>query len=329
LNGAAAVLFRIGQSPPPPAADHPMKPVEKPAGSGPQTTAVFAAMFFAVFALASSSILIAQLARVPAIVIAFYRMAIAAALLMPAAVAFKRRELMAFTRRDLALLALGGVCLAIHFGAWITSLKYIPIATSVVLVNSHPLFVVIASAVFLGERPGARSLAGTLLGLGGMLVISRDALAAMRPGESSQALAGDALAVIGALAVVGYFIVGRKARARMSLLGYATPLYGVCSLFLLLMVFVTRSWLAPYSPVEWLYFVLLAVVPTILGHTVFNWALRHVRPSAISVAFLGEPVVAGLLAFLVFGQRPPVATFVGGALILAGIYLTTSAKPAA
>jgi len=306
-----------------------MKTIEKPASSEPQTTAVFAAMFFAVFALASSSIFIAQLAQVPAIVIAFYRMAIATALLMPAALWFKRRELMAFTRRDLLLLVLGGVCLAIHFGAWITSLKYIPIATSVVLVNSHPLFVVIASAVFLGERPRPRSLAGTLMGLAGMLVISRDALATTQQSESSNALLGDALAVIGALAVVGYFIVGRKARARMSLLGYATPLYGVCSVFLLLWALISRSPLAPYSRIEWLYFIALAVVPTIFGHTIFNWALRHVRPSAISLAFLGEPVVAGLLAFVVFGQRPPLATFIGGALILAGIYLTTSARPTA
>jgi drug/metabolite transporter (DMT)-like permease len=160
-----------------------------------------------------------------------------------------------------------------------------------------------------------------------MLVISRDALATTQQSESSNALLGDALAVAGALAVVGYFIVGRKARARMSLLGYATPLYAVCSVFLLLWALLTRSHLAPYSRVEWTYFVLLAVVPTILGHTVFNWALRHVRPSTISLAFLGEPVVAGLLAFVIFGQRPPLATFIGGALILAGIYLTTSARP--
>ena len=95
-----------------------------------------------------------------------------------------------------------------------------------------------------------------------MLVISRDALASTQPNDASQALMGDALAVIGALAVVGYFIVGRKARAHMSLLGYATPLYGVCSIFLLSMVFVTRSPLAPYARIEWLYFILLAVVPT-------------------------------------------------------------------
>jgi drug/metabolite transporter (DMT)-like permease len=307
-----------------------MKTIEKQTASNePQTSAVFAAMFFAVFALASSSIFIAKLEQVPAIVIAFYRMAIATALLMPVAIALKRRELAAFTRRDMALLVLGGVCLAIHFGAWFTSLKYIPIATSVVLVNSHPLLVVIASAVFLGEKPRARSVAGTLVGLAGMLVISRDALATTQQSESSNALLGDALAVIGALAVVGYFIVGRKARARMSLLGYATPLYAVCSVFLLLWALITRSRLAPYNIGEWAYFVLLAVVPTILGHTVFNWALRHVRPSTISLAFLGEPVVAGLLAFVIFGQRPPLATFIGGALILAGIYLTTSVRQTA
>jgi len=108
------------------------------------------AIGFAVFALASSSIFIAKLERVPALVIAFYRMALATGFLMPAAVALKRKELSSFGRRDFALLLLGGFCLAVHFGAWITSLKYIPISTSVVLVNSHPLFVVIASYFFLG-----------------------------------------------------------------------------------------------------------------------------------------------------------------------------------
>jgi drug/metabolite transporter (DMT)-like permease len=66
------------------------------------------------------------------------------------------------------------------------------------------------------------------------------------------------------------------------------------------------------------------VVPTIIGHSVFNWAIKHVRPTAISVAFLGEPVVASLLALIFFGQRPPLATFIGGAFVLAGVYLTTS-----
>ena len=128
-----------------------------------------AAMGFAVLALACSALFITKLeqAKVPALVIAFYRMAIATALLLPPALVFRWREIASLARNDFGLLTVGGLCLAVHFGAWITSLKYVPIATSVVLVNSHPLFVVIASYFFLGERPARRSLIGTAIGLAG------------------------------------------------------------------------------------------------------------------------------------------------------------------
>ena len=280
-------------------------------------------MGFAVLALSFSSIFVTKLEslEVPPLVIAFYRMAIATLILLPAALGFKRREIASLMRRDLSLLVLGGFCLAVHFGAWITSLKYVPIATSIVLVNSHPLFVVIASYLFLGERPPRRGLMGTAVGLAGMAVMTHDAF-----GNVQLAMKGDGLALLGALAVVGYFIVGRKARARISLLGYVTPLYAACSLFLLIWVLAAGHPLAPYSQTAWLYLAALAIIPTIIGHTVFNWALKHVRPTAISVAFLGEPVVASLLALIFFAQRPPLATFIGGALVLAGVYLTTKSQ---
>jgi drug/metabolite transporter (DMT)-like permease len=286
--------------------------------SGPK---VMTAMGFAVLALAFSTVFITKLERahVEPLAIAFYRMALATGLLLPAALTFKRREIGLLARRDLALLLLGGFCLAVHFGAWITSLKYIPIATSVVLVNSHPLFVVLASFLFLGERPSRIQLIGTATGLAGMLIIGREGLR-----NVELALVGDALAILGALAVVGYFIIGRKIRARVSLLAYVTPLYAACSAFLLVWALAAGTRLHPYGAVEWYYFAALAVVPTIFGHTVFNWAIKHVRPSTISLAFLGEPVVASVLAFLFFAQRPPTSTFVGGAFVLAGVYLTTA-----
>jgi drug/metabolite transporter (DMT)-like permease len=219
------------------------------------------------------------------------------------------------------MLVLGGFCLAVHFGAWITSLRYLPIATAVVLVNSHPLFVVLASRFLLGERPTRRMMAGTFVGLAGMLLIGYEALV-----KFDVVLLGDALAVLGALAVVGYFIVGRKVRARVSLLGYATPLYAICSLLLLGWLFAEGDRLYPYSPDAWVYLAALALVPTILGHTIFNWALKHVPPSAVSVTFLAEPLVASALALLFFGERPPIWTLIGGAVVLAGIYLTTSSN---
>ena len=279
------------------------------------------AMGLAILGLSFSSIFITELERaeISPLAIAFYRMAIATALLLPPALIFKRKEIASLTRADLGLLMLGGFCLAIHFGAWITSLSYIPIATSVVLVNSHPLFVVIASFFFLGERPTRRSLIGTGVGLVGMIVIGHDAL-----GDIQLAVKGDGLALLGALAVVGYFIVGRKARARVSLLGYVTPLYAVCSLVLLVCALIAGNKLGPYRTGAWTYLVALAIVPTIFGHTVFNWAIKHVRPTAISLAFLAEPVVASVLAFFFFGQTPPIATFIGGAFVLVGVYLATS-----
>jgi drug/metabolite transporter (DMT)-like permease len=289
----------------------------------PATPVVMSAMGFAVLALAFSSIFIIRLAnqQVPPQIIALYRMSLATLLLLPAALILKRHEIASMHRRDIGLLVLGGLCLAVHFGAWITSLKYIPIATSVVLVNSHPLFVVLASYVFLGERPDRQSIMGTLVGLIGMGIISHGAFS-----DVHLALVGDSLAIIGALAVVGYFIIGRRARAKISLLGYVTPLYAVCSIFLLIWAVTARQPLFSYGASVWVYFVALAVVPTIFGHTVFNWAIKHVRPAAISLAFLGEPVVASVLAFIFFDQRPPLATFVGGALVLAGVYLASSTR---
>jgi drug/metabolite transporter (DMT)-like permease len=282
---------------------------------------VSAAMGLAVLALAFASIFITKLERVGVgpPVIAFYRMAIATMLLLPGALAFKRKEIASFAQKDFGLLVLGGFCLALHFGAWITSLKYIPIATSVVLVNSHPLFVVVASYLFLGERPRRRSIIGTAIGLAGMAVMSHDAL-----GDVQLAVKGDGLALLGALAVVGYFIVGRKVRTRTGLLGYVTPLYAVCSLFLLIWVLMEEDPLMPYGASTWVYLLALAVVPTIIGHTVFNWAIKYVPPTAISLAFLGEPVAASVLALIFFSQRPALTTFIGGALVLAGIFLTAS-----
>lgn len=286
--------------------------------SQPGRAVVFAALCLGILGVSFSSIFTVQLARenVEPLAIAFYRMAIATLLLAPPALTSKRSELFSLTRKEVTLLLIGGMFLAIHFGAWITSLNYIPIATSAVLVNSHPLFVVIAAYLFLGERPTRLGMIGTAAGLLGMLIIGRDGLAA------EFALFGDALAVIGALAVVGYFIIGRKVRERLSLLSYVTPLYAACSLFLLLWALASGTKLFPFSTTVWSYFAALAIVPTILGHTVFNWAIKHVRPSTISVTFLGEPVIASILAFLFFRQQPSQATFIGGAFILCGVYLT-------
>src|SRR5262249_14436739 len=143
------------------------------------------------------------------------------------ALKFKREEIKSLSRSDFLLLIVSGLFLAIHFGSWISSLKYIPISSSVLLVDSHPLFVVIASAIFLGESPTRRVLAGTALGLAGTGLILGESF-----GGLSKALWGDLLALIGALSTVVYLLIGRRVRTRLGLLAYVVPAYAACSLLL-------------------------------------------------------------------------------------------------
>ncbi|HEU4389814.1 MAG TPA: DMT family transporter [Blastocatellia bacterium] len=284
---------------------------------------VYLGMTAAVAALASSSIIVTSLEQreVAPIVVAFYRMAIATLILAPVAIATRRAETVAFARHRIGIVVLSGFCLAVHFGAWIASLKYLPISTSVVLVSSHPMLVVLASRFFLNEIPSRRSLAGIGLGLCGTAVVCWTGLK-----DLNQTLRGDLLALLGALALCGYVIIGRKSRTRVTLLAYVTPVYLLCSLLLIAGVIVSNARLFPYGRTEWLGFGLLALVPTVFGHTLMNWALRYVRASVVSAAFLGEPVLASVLALIFFEQAPGWSTVIGGSLILIGIYLTTSAS---
>jgi drug/metabolite transporter (DMT)-like permease len=284
---------------------------------------VYPAMAGAVTAIAFSSVFVRELEThgVPAVVVAFYRVALAALLLAPFTLWLKRKELIAMRRGEYALLLAAGMCLAVHFGAWIASLEYIPIAASVVLVDSHPILVAIASYFVLGEALAPRSLAGAILGMIGTIVICKDGFWGMRSD-----LVGDGLALLGALAMAGYLLAGRKIRNHVSLLGYATPVYLACSLFLLMWAGVSGSRVWPYGRVEWILFGALAIVPTIMGHTLLNWAIRHVPATGISISLLGEPVVAAALAFFFLGQKPSTATLIGSTLVLAGIYLTLTRR---
>ena len=282
---------------------------------------IYLAMAAAVAAMASSSIIVTRLEQrdVAPIIVAFYRMALATLLMAPLAITARRDELLSFARRSTSLVILSGFCLAVHFAAWIASLKYLPISTSVVLVSSHPFLVVLASTLFLNEKPARRSLVGIGLGSCGTAVICWNGLK-----DLGLTLSGDLLALLGALALSGYVVIGRKSRTRVSLLAYVTPVYVSCSLFLLAGVIATGSRLYPYTRMEWFYFGLLALIPTVFGHTIMNWALRHIRASAVSVAFLGEPLLASILAFVFFAQVPGWSTLIGGALVLIGIFLATA-----
>lgn len=272
-----------------------------------------------VVAVAFSSILI-RLADAPPLSIAFYRNAIAAAVVAPLAVARHRDELRMLTRRQWAVAALAGAFLAAHFALWIPSLEYTTVAASTVLVTTQPVWVALIGRA-LGEPVSRRGLIGIGLSLVGAVAISGGDF-----GLSPRAAFGDLLALLGAVLAAAYFVSGRSVRRRLSLVPYVAIAYTTCAILLAVAVLAARDPFTGFSTEAWLLFVLMAVVPQFLGHTVFNYLLAEVEASVVAISVTGEPVGATLLALAFFAEVPRWTAFAGGALILGGIYVTVAAQ---
>jgi drug/metabolite transporter (DMT)-like permease len=265
-----------------------------------------------VLAVSAAAILI-RLAEAPAIAVAFWRCALGAALLLPPALMRRER----FPRgRDLYVGVASGVALGAHFGFWISSLDHTSVAASVVLVSTQPVFVAILAYLLFGERTSPLSFAGILAALAGTAVIAGD------DSVGSAALLGNALALVGAVTIAIYVLIGRSSRTGgIGVLPYSVVVYSAAALALLpvALLFEVRLW--GYSGETWLWLWAITLGPQIMGHTVFNWALRYVEAPVISGTILAEPVVSALLAWLILSEKPGVATVVGGAVVLSGLFL--------
>ena len=292
--------------------------------SPPKRTAPYAVIGLGMAAVSAASIFI-SLARaegVPALVIAALRMALAAGVAAPLALVRARRELRAAPWKDRLLAVSSGVLLALHFGFWISSFDYTSVMSSVVFVSTNPLFVGLASWILLGERLGGGAILGVAVGaVGGALVglgdLSRSGMTSIR---------GDGLSLLGALSVSGYLLIGRRLRGRMSLALYVGIAYTVAAVCLLSLLLILGTPLGGYSIRGYLWVALLAVGPQLLGHTSYNWALKYLSATFVTVTLLVEPIGATLLAIPILGQMPRVMGLIGGLVILAGIFLTARAE---
>lgn len=280
---------------------------------------------------ASIFIRLAQADEVPSVVIAAARLVIASLILAPAALLRHGKELGRLKRGEWYLGLLSGIFLAVHFVAWISSLQFTSVASSVVLVTTTPLWVAMFSPLVLRERITIGILVGMILALIGGGVVAVSDLCGLSseglicPSWTSlfleQTFKGNLLALAGAWMAAGYMLVGRKLRAKMTLVPYIFVVYGVAAIILLGFLIATGKSFLGYVPMAYLWFFLLALVPQLLGHTSFNWALRHVPASFVSVILLGEPVGSTILALLLLQEVPSWSKIGGGALILVGIYL--------
>jgi drug/metabolite transporter (DMT)-like permease len=235
------------------------------------------------------------------------------------------RELRRISSGELALAASAGVALAVHFWAWNASVHMTTIAASVTLVSLQPAVVAIISAVLIREAPSGRQTGGIAIAILGALIVAVPDLVGAAPPAGDRAFLGNLLALSAALTAGFYYTIGRKLRMTFGVWSYVAIVY--CSAFLTLLVvgLGLRVPLGPQPPREIAIFIALALLPTLLGHTGMNWALKLLPAFVVNLTVLGEPVGATLLGALIPSIReiPTASTFVGGAIILAGIIVAT------
>jgi drug/metabolite transporter (DMT)-like permease len=276
-------------------------------------------------AAVSSAALLISLARaqgVPALAIAALRMSIAGLVVGPVAILSCRKEIRGLTIQETLCAAAAGVLLALHFAFWISSLDDTSVMSSVVFVSTSPIFVGIASVFLLKERMGMPTMIGIAVSIVGAAFVALSDIGQ----QGRHLLRGDLFALLGAVSASGYLLIGRRVRKRMSLTLYVGIAYVGAALILLGIAGVTGTRLAGFPRQGYLWVALVAAGPQLLGHTAYNWALKYVSATFVTVTLLAEPVGATLLAIAFLAQVPSALRLAGGICILAGILLAARAE---
>ncbi|PFA70488.1 EamA family transporter [Bacillus sp. AFS015802] len=264
----------------------------------------------------STSAILVKVSSAPAGILAFYRLFFTVLLMSPVFFLKYVKELKLITPRDWLFSILAGVFLAFHFILWFESLHYTSVASSTVLVTLQPLFAFIGAYLFFQEKLTAKALLSGVLAVAGSFIISWGDFRI-----SGSALWGDILALSACALVTGYLLFGQTIRKRLSLVTYTYLVYAISCVVLLVYALVRSESLGPYPTEDWIYFVLLAIIPTLLGHTLFNWSLKWLSTSTISMAILFEPIGASILAYWLLAEKVLLTQVIGGIVIMIGVTL--------
>jgi len=267
-------------------------------------------------AVSVSAVLVKLAGDVPASIIANYRLFFAVLVMIPFIVFHYRKEIRQLTAKNWARLFFGGLLISAHFILWYASLDYTSVASSSVLIALHPILGLLVSALIFKERFSAGagiSIAIAILGSAIILIGDR-----LQNGGSFQ---GDMLA-LGSMAVLAfYYRTGKKMRKSLSLLSYTFAVYAAGTVILLLYNMMTQDNLIIFSSRQWTIFLALAIIPTFFGHMLFNWALKWTKTPAVSIGMMLEPAGAAFLAYFILGEQITGAQWLGGTVILFGLFL--------
>lgn len=268
-----------------------------------------------IFGISLSSILV-RFSDAPSALTAAWRLIWTVILMTPVVFGKQgiRQEVRTLDLRTILLCVCSGLFLAVHFAVWFESLQHTSVASSTTIVCTEVIWVSLGYCLFLKGRLGGRSIAAICITLTGSVLI---ALADTSAGETN--FYGDILALVAAIAVAVYTLIGRVVRRNVSTTAYTYIVYFACAAVLVLLCIVKGYGFFGYGLRSVIVGFLLAVFSTILGHSIFSWCLKYFSPSFVSASKLCEPVAAAAMAAVFFGERISIMQLLGGAMILGGV----------
>lgn len=280
-----------------------------------------AVLCIAVLAVAHGSIFVRLAVDAEMLAIAAWRLTLATAIVLP--IVWRRAVpgWRAIDRRTLWLILGASALLAGHFATWISSLEYTSIANSVVLVSTAPLWVAIIGRVTGTLRLSRLMTWAVVLSVVGAAVIG---WGSARVGFNT--LRGDLLALAGAACMGAYLLVSQRIQRTLDFAPYVGAVYGGTALLLWVTCLVAGTPMRGFGAGTWWALAGIALVSQVIGHSGYNWSLRHLRPDFVAVTLLAEPIVASVLGLLLFREAIPAATLAGGAIILAAIAMAAAAQ---
>lgn len=250
------------------------------------------------------------------------RLAIASLLLLPAWRNLRTNQL---SPGALRYAGAAGVCLALHFATWITSLSFTSIAASTTLVTTNPVWVAILSWLWFQEKPTKLTILGIGVAFTGGVLIALGDQAGVNVG--SNPFLGNSLALVGAWLVSLYLLFGREAQRRGLGIGtYVAIAYSVGAIILLPLPLLFGSTYVGYPVVVYLYIVLMAIAAQVVGHTTLNWAMRWISPTFVTLAILFEPVSSSFLGYLIFNELPGLLVLLGAVVLLGGVAIAIAGR---
>lgn len=287
---------------------------------------IFLLFFLGIIAISFSSIFV-RWSSADVAVIAMYRLYLTNLLMLPFVWKY-RHEMLGLKFRQWMLLLASGVMLALHFLLWMGSLRLTSVASSTVILALEPILI-LAGSVWLFQAKVNRMM---LIGMG-IALLGSIAIGAGDFQVSGTALKGDFLSLLGTIAVAIHMLLGQSLRSGLSAFSYNFWVFFVAASSLAIYNLANGHAFGGYAASEWGIFLLLAIVPTLFGHYLFNWLLKYMNATTVSMGVLGEPVFSSLLAWMLLGESLSALQMSAGVVIIFGVWIfirygKTEPKPA-